>query len=101
MPSFSRASAALIPSHVDAILMRILSRDVPAASYIAMISWAFLMVASVSNDRRASTSVETLPGTIFRISCPKRTSSWSMIASGVLSFADAMAFSTMCWYSSC
>ena len=35
------------------------------------------MVALVSNDKRASTSVETLPGTILRISFPKETSSWS------------------------
>ena len=35
------------------------------------------MLASVSNDRRASTSVDTRPGTIFRISCPNRTSSRS------------------------
>jgi hypothetical protein len=33
---------------------------------------AFATVPTVSKDRRASTSVENRPGTIFRISSPKR-----------------------------
>jgi hypothetical protein len=37
-------------------------------------------VAAVSKDRRASTSVLTRPGTTFRISSPKRTSTWSTMA---------------------
>lgn len=44
-----------------------------------MIWRAFSTVASVSNERRASTSVETYPGTIFVISAPKLTAilSWT------------------------
>lgn len=42
-----------------------------------MILRAFSTVASVSNDRRASTSVETYPGTILVISAPKFTATLS------------------------
>ncbi len=41
-------------------------------------------VAAVSKDRRASTSVETRPGMIERISVPKRTSRRSMTSSSGL-----------------
>lgn len=36
------------------------------------------MVASLLKERRASTSVETRPGTIFKISAPKLTKSLSV-----------------------
>ena len=48
MPSFSSTSAARMPSHVDAILIRMRSRPMPAWSYCAMILRACAMVASVS-----------------------------------------------------
>ena len=44
--------------------MRTRSRDVPAASYCLMRVRAFSMVRGVSNESRASTSVETRPATI-------------------------------------
>ena len=51
-----------------------------------MIRRAFLTLASVSKENLASTSVETLPGTILRISLPNWTrrasrTSWSLQAS--------------------
>ena len=42
---------------------------------------AFSTDASMSKERRASTSVETLPGTIFKISWPNSTKSLSRVAS--------------------
>lgn len=75
-------------------LMRMRSLSTPAAAYILMSSLAFLTHASLSKDRlqfvllvfadcqiigdrastyRASTSVDTRPGTTFRISTPKLT----------------------------
>ena len=36
--------------------------------------YTFAFVASLSNERRASTSVDTRPGTIARISLPNSTS---------------------------
>ena len=53
----------------------------PAFSYKPINSRAFAIVASRSKLSRASTSVETRPGTIFRISMPKLTASRSMNAS--------------------
>ena len=44
-----------------------------------MILRPLAMVASVSNDNRASTSVETYPGTIFVISAPKFTATLSYV----------------------
>ncbi len=77
MPSVWSSRAAAMPSQVDAILMSTRLRPIPAASYNAMMPRARATVALVSNDRRASTSVLTRPGTTFRISRPKRTSTWS------------------------
>jgi hypothetical protein len=74
MPSFSSARAAWMPSHVDAILMSTRSFFTPTESYSAMSSFAFAIVPFVSKERRASTSVDTRPGTILRISVPKFTS---------------------------
>ena len=60
MPSsFSRISAALIPSQVAAILIKMRDLSIPASLYKSMIRRAFAMVASVSKERRASTSVDT------------------------------------------
>ena len=42
---------------------------------------ALLMEPSMSKEKRASTSVETLPGTIWRISLPNSTSRRSRVAS--------------------
>lgn len=42
---------------------------------------AFLMLPSSSNENRASTSVDTLPGTIFKISLPNCTSKLSNVES--------------------
>jgi len=63
----------LIPSQVIAILIRTRSRSIPPASYCAMMSRPLAIVASVSYDNRASTSVETRPGTIFRMRLPNST----------------------------
>ncbi len=72
-------SAALrpraMPSQVDASLISTRSRPMPASSYSAMSSWPLAIDALVSNDRRASTSVDTRPGMIFRISVPNAISS--------------------------
>ena len=90
IPSFSRTAAAWIPSQVAAILIKILSFEIPAASYCAIISRPFVTVASVSKDKRASTSVETRPGIISRILRPKETAKRSN-AKVTTSAADALA----------
>lgn len=46
-----------------------------------MMCSALFTVAWTSNEKRASTSVETLPGMMFRISLPNSTSSRSSAAS--------------------
>lgn len=46
-----------------------------------MMCSAFFTLPSLSKEKRASTSVETLPGTIFRISLPNWTSRLSMAES--------------------
>jgi hypothetical protein len=46
----------------------------PTLSYSAINSLAFFLVASVSNDKAASTSVETRPGMMARICLPNSTS---------------------------
>ena len=81
MPSRCSRSAARMPSQVAAILMSTRSRGMPAAAYRPISRCARANVASVSKDRRASTSVLTRPGTTCRISRPKRTSTWSTMAS--------------------
>merc|ERR1719393_157972 len=58
MPSASRILQAWMPSHVEAILMRMRDLSMPISLYMAMILRALATVASVSNERRASTSVE-------------------------------------------
>lgn len=94
--------AAWIPSHVEANLMSTLSLVMPCSLYMLMSFFAFSTLASVSNDNLkireiffylltgsaneminylASTSVETRPGTILRISVPKRTNNLSIAAS--------------------
>ena len=69
-------------SQVLANLIKTRARSMPADSYRAMISRALRMVAAVSNDSRASTSVETRPGTIFNISPPKATRTRSISCAG-------------------
>lgn len=46
------------------------------------------MEASLSKENRASTSVDTLPGTMFRISFPKATSNRSRAESILLSIVS-------------
>mmetsp|Transcript_22173 Transcript_22173/g.54546 ORF Transcript_22173/g.54546 Transcript_22173/m.54546 type:complete len:204 (+) Transcript_22173:1486-2097(+) len=77
MPSASSFSHALMPSHVEAILIKMRSFSMPSSLYSLMKFLAFLMEASLSKDRQASTSVDTRPGTIFRISQPNLTDSRS------------------------
>jgi len=115
IPSFSRISAALIPSHyrmiaiqllvivrvikvsfgkhrmlvskhfltltVAATLTKIRDLSMPTSLYSSMIRRALAIVPSVSNDKRASTSVDTYPGTILVISAPKLTASLSFYKS--------------------
>ena len=80
MPSFSSTSAARMPSQVEASLISTRSRPMPCV-FVQRDEFAALgdRKPSVSNDRRASTSVDTRPGTIFRISVPNAISNWSMI----------------------
>ena len=66
-----------MPSHVEANLIKILSLLIPASLYMAISLWALAIDAAVSNDNRASTSVEIRPGTIFKISKPINTESLS------------------------
>ena len=67
---------------------------------------ALVTEASVSKEKRASTSVETLPGTILRISLPNCTSRLSNVASTWFStsFPCALPYLTAAsisfWYSS-
>jgi hypothetical protein len=56
-----------------------------------MMRRAFFTEASVSKEKRASTSVETFPGTILRISLPNWTSRLSRVQS--TSFLDAARMS--------
>ena len=74
-------------------------RGTPAASYSAIRARALATVASLSNDSRASTSVDTRPGTIARISRPKRTSSRSASASTGSPRCAATVSSTSARYS--
>src|SRR5688572_5613967 len=90
IPSCSRTRAASIPSQVAAILMRTRSRGAPARSYSEISLRALAAVASASLDRRASTSVDTRPGTIARIRVPKSTARRS-IATRTTRFGDAEA----------
>ena len=57
-----------------------------------MICNAFSTLFAVSNEKRASTSVDTFPGTIFRISFPNCTSRLSSVASTFSSSELACAF---------
>jgi len=72
----------------------------------SMMCRALLTEASVSNEKRASTSVETLPGMILRISLPNCTSRLSSVAStcSSMSFPCFLpywtAVSISFWYSS-
>ena len=78
MPSsFSSTLAASMPSHVDAILINIRDLSIPTSLYNEIILRAFAIVASLSKDNLASTSVETYPGTILVISAPKLTANLS------------------------
>src|SRR5260370_133387 len=81
MPRSSSWRAASMPSQVEAILMSTRSMCTPSAWYSSIRRSARATVAEVLKDRRASTSVETRPGMVFRISQPKRTSMRSMTSS--------------------
>lgn len=92
-----RIRAAWIPSQVEAILIRTrdlsMPRDLYSCSLLApgsyfvsriltsMMCRALSTEALVSKEKRASTSVDTFPGTIFRISFPNSTSRRSRVAS--------------------
>ena len=82
--SFSNSLAAWIPSQVEAILIKILSFSIPTDLYKSMSWWAFAFVAALSKERRASTSVDTRPGMIARISLPNSTSWWENRWSAVM-----------------
>ena len=99
MPSFSSSAAAWMPSQVEAIFTRMRSRGMPAALYSAMSSRALATVAALSKERRASTSVETRPGTILRISVPKAMSRASTAAATPLDLLSWAAFWRSAWYS--
>lgn len=70
-----------MPSYVEAIFISTRSLSMPRSLYKDISFVAFSIVASVlydslkamDRDYRASTSVDTLPGTILRISAPKFT----------------------------
>ena len=66
MPSRSSFSAALMPSQVLASLMSTRSRFTPAFSYSEMKRCAFSIDFAVSNESRASTSVDTRPGDVLQ-----------------------------------
>mmetsp|Transcript_19455 Transcript_19455/g.36635 ORF Transcript_19455/g.36635 Transcript_19455/m.36635 type:complete len:220 (-) Transcript_19455:21-680(-) len=88
IPSASRTLAAWIPSHVEAILIRtFFEGSTPKSLYIFTRERALAMVASVSKESLASTSVLTTPGTSFDISIPKPTASRSKAR---LSFCSAV-----------
>ena len=82
MPSRSNTCAACIPSQVAAILMSTrFCVSMPCAWYNWVMRRARTRVASVSKLKRASTSVDTRPGSKDKISQPKRTSKRSMFSS--------------------
>ena len=56
---FNKASPALIPSHVEAILIRTLPVSTPLSSYKLMIRLALLIVSFLSKESFASTYVDT------------------------------------------
>lgn len=78
---FKRASPALIPSQVEAILINILSWLTPACSQRAIILRARLMVSFLSKESLASTSVETQPLIFSNSFTPKETQRWSNMSS--------------------
>ena len=86
IPLLSNLRAASMPSQVAAILISTRSMWMPCAWYSSMMRSARDTVALVSKLRRASTSVDTRPGMMDRISQPKRTSRRSMISSMGRSF---------------
>lgn len=65
--------AAWMPSQVEPNLIKIRLRSTPNSSYNEISFSAFSTLAFVSNDKRASTSVDTRPGMIFKISTPNKT----------------------------
>lgn len=75
--SLFKVSAALIPSHVEAILIKTRSFSTPFYLYSWIILLALSTVASLSKERAASTYVETYPGNFFSNSQPKLTERWS------------------------
>ncbi|CAD6208801.1 GSCOCG00003608001-RA-CDS, partial [Cotesia congregata] len=82
-----------IPSQVEASLIKMRSLLIPASSYSVISFLAFSMLASLSKDNLASTSVDTRPGMMFRISWPNKTQVMS-IAASVCSSKKIFQFST-------
>lgn len=70
-----------MPSQVDASLIKTRSLLTPSPSYKAINLFAFSILAFLLKDNLASTSVETLPGIIFKISLPNKTHVISRAAS--------------------
>ncbi len=99
MPSASSRSAAWMPSQVAATLISTRSRPMPAAAYRSISRCALAIVPSTSKDSRASTSVDTRPGMMPRISRPKRTSSRSQTSAAVSSGCAATVSSSSGRYS--
>ena len=82
MPSCCSTRAASMPSQVEATLINTrCSVSMPSARYNAAMRLPRAMVPAVSNDSRASTSVDTRPGISDRICVPKRTSRRSITSS--------------------
>ena len=77
MPSFSRISPALMPSHVEANLINTRSLLTPESWYNLINLRPLATIASKLNDKRASTSVEIRPGTTLVISVPINTANLS------------------------
>ena len=96
IPSRSSRSAARMPSHVLAILISRRSRPMPASAYSCTSRRALAMVASVSKLSRASTSVETRPGTSFRISPPIATARRSPASASLSSPPAAATAASRC-----
>ena len=85
-----------MPSQVLASLISTRSRDTPSFSYRPIRRRALSIDFSVSNESRASTSVETRPATCLRMRTPNCTKSAS-IAAPMSPRASWMALSTSGW----
>ena len=82
---------------MEAILISTRERSIPAALYWAINSLALVTVASVSKDKRASTSVETRPGIICKIFNPKDTAKRSKARVTISARLAAAPASFLAW----